>query len=116
MKTRISLIRSKEGLSQDAFGKRIGVTGAAISRIESGDREPSEPVVRAICHEFNVSYDWLTEGVGPMYVPQSDSDIELITRAMEGKNENKKQLIRIMADMPDELLDKMMEYLESKFK
>ena len=116
MKTRISLIRSKEGLSQEAFGKRIGVTGAAISRIESGDREPSEPVVRAICREFGVSYDWLTEGIGPMYVPQSDNDIELITRAMEGKNENKKQLIRIMADMPDELLDKMMEYLESKLK
>jgi len=51
-----------------------------------------------------------------MYVPQSDNDIELITRAMEGKNENKKQLIRIMAEMPDELLDKMMEYLESRLK
>ena len=116
MKTRISLVRSKEGLSQEAFGKRLGITGAAISRIESGAREPSEPVIRAICREFGVSYDWLTEGLDPMYPPQSDSDIELITRAMEGQNENKKKLIRIMADMPDELLNKMVEYLESKLK
>lgn len=63
-----------------------------------------------------MSYDWLVNGVEPMYPPQSDSDIELITRAMEGQNEDKKKLIRIMADMPDELLDKMMEYLENKFR
>lgn len=42
-----------------------------------------------------------------MHPTQQLSDIALITRAMEGKNEHKKELIRILADMPDELLDQM---------
>lgn len=116
MNERIREVRIQLGLSQADFGKRIGITRSSVSKLESNENNPSEQTIKLICREFNVSYDWLTKGVGPMYVPQSDSDIELITRAMEGKNENKKQLIRIMADMPDELLDKMMEYLESKFK
>jgi len=116
LQDRIKALRKSLALNQVDFGARLGVTGGAVSMIENGQRDPSEPVIRAICREFGVSYDWLTQGIDPMYPPQSDSDIELITRAMEGKNENKKKLIRIMADMPDELLNRMIEYLESKVK
>ena len=48
-------------LSQDAFGKRLGVTGAAISRMEAGGRAV---MVLAICREFNVSEEWLRSGTG----------------------------------------------------
>jgi len=113
---RIKLARKKAGLTQAALADQIGVKQNSIALIESGARNTSEPVLRAICRVLNLNYDWLTEGLDPMYPPQSDSDIELITRAMEGKNENKKKLIRIMADMPDELLNRMIEYLESKVK
>lgn len=113
---RILMIRSAAHLNQRDFAASIGISGGSVSMLETGTNNPSEQTIKLICREFGVSYDWLTEGIGPMYVPQSDSDIELITRAMEGKNENKKQLIRIMAEMPDELLDKMMEYLESRLK
>lgn len=111
---RVRQIRADMGLTQSAFSEKIGLKQNSIALIESGARNTTEPVLRAICREFNVSYIWLTEGIEPMRPPQSDSDIELITRAMEGENENKKKLIRIMADMPDELLDKMLEYLEGK--
>ena len=113
---RIKLVRRNANLTQTQFAERLGVKQNTIAQLEIGRREPSEQLILSMCREYGISYDWLTEGIEPMYPPQSDSDIELITRAMEGKNENKKQLIRIMADMPDELLDKMMEYLESKLK
>ena len=47
---------------------------------------------------------------------EDDAGVDLVTRAMMGQSENKKRLLRIIADMPDELLDKMLEYLESKKK
>ena len=48
-----------------------------------------------------------------MHPTQELSDIALITRAMEGQNEHKKELIRMRANMPDELLDKFVEYLKT---
>lgn len=51
-------------LSQDAFGKRLGVTGAAISRMEAGGRAVTDQMVLAICREFNVSEEWLRSGTG----------------------------------------------------
>ena len=58
-------------LSQEAFGKRIGVTGAAISRIESGDRSVTDQIIKSICHEFDVSEHWLRTGEGEMNVPRT---------------------------------------------
>lgn len=54
-------------LSQDAFGKRLGVTGAAISRMEAGGRAVTEQMVLAICREFNVNEEWLRSGNGEMF-------------------------------------------------
>ena len=114
--SRIRLLREALGLSQEEFGLKLGLKKSTISLNESGRNAVKESTILAACREFGVSYDWLTEGIGPMYVPQSDSDIELITRAMEGKNENKKQLIRILSAMPDELLDEMISFLKKEIK
>ena len=63
-----------------------------------------------------MSYDWLMTGEGDMYVPLSDDDIEYANIIMEGCSENKKRLMRLIAQMPDDLLDRMMEYLEGRQK
>ena len=63
-----------------------------------------------------MSYDWLLTGGGDMYVPLSDDDIEYANIIMEGCSENKKRLMRLIAQMPDDLLDRMMEYLEGRQK
>lgn len=113
MKEQIKIVRKTNGLNQEEFGKRLGISGAAVSRIESGERSASEPVIRAICSQFGINRHWLETGEGEMIDPQIDSDIELLTRAMEGQSEAKKNLLRIVAGMPEELLDKIIEYLNS---
>ena len=55
-------------------------------------------------------------GEGDMYAPLSDDDIEYANIIMEGCSENKKRLMRLIAQMPDDLLDRMMEYLEGRQK
>lgn len=73
MNERIKAVRLAQmpKLSQEAFGDRIGVTGAAISRIESGDRNVTDQVIIAICREFGVSEEWLRTGEGEMFVQRS---------------------------------------------
>lgn len=55
-------------------------------------------------------------GEGDMYVSLSDDDIEYANIIMEGCSDNKKRLMRLIAQMPDDLLDRMMEYLEGRQK
>lgn len=73
MKDRIKSLRKALGLSQRDFGARLGVTDSAISIIESGRRNITEQMEKAICREFNVNYDWLKDGEGEMFdaVPET---------------------------------------------
>ena len=69
MNNRIKLVRksSQVKMSQEAFGARLGITGTGISKIESGDRNPSEQIILSICREFNVDERWLRTGEGEMF-------------------------------------------------
>lgn len=67
MKDRIRQVREEAGLSQRAFGQRIGVSGPSIARLESGENNPSEQSVRAICSEFGIRREWLENGSLPQY-------------------------------------------------
>ena len=73
-------------LSQEAFGARIGVTGATISRLESGDRAVTDQNILSICREFNVNEAWLRTGEGEMFQPKSRNDelLDYARRLAEG--------------------------------
>ncbi|WP_367280736.1 helix-turn-helix domain-containing protein, partial [uncultured Helicobacter sp.] len=49
MYERIKFLRKTLGLSQDAFGEKIGITKASISRIEKNERNPSDQTIKSIC-------------------------------------------------------------------
>lgn len=67
MNERIKILRKTIGISQLDFGKKIGISDTAVSKLEKGDRNPSEQTIKSICREFNVNYAWLTEGIGDMF-------------------------------------------------
>ena len=99
MNDRIKEIRKSMNLSQDAFGKRLGITGASVSRLESGDREPSDQTVISICREFGIRRQWLEEGVGPMRQPETEDD-EVVDAVLAGEDEFVKAVIRGIAKTP----------------
>lgn len=68
MNTRIKEVRKNFHLSQREFGKRLGVTDVAISRIEKGERNLTEQMLLAISREFGVSEQWLRTGEGEMII------------------------------------------------
>ena len=81
MNDRIKAVRLAQNpkMSQDAFGAKIGITGAAVSRIESGDRNVTDQVIVAICREFGVSEEWLRTGQGEMFIQISpDEELDYI--------------------------------------
>lgn len=115
LNNRIKQARLELGISQRAFADSIGISAPALSKIESNDNNPSEQTMRMICNQYSINRDWLETGEGPML--QEPDAYDAVMRVMMGDNEQKKELIRIIAEMPDELLGKLldfMEYLDSK--
>ena len=55
------------GLSQPAFGERIGLKKSAISKLETGAYHLTEQSLLSICREFNVNMEWLRTGEGEMF-------------------------------------------------
>lgn len=67
MNTRIKELRTALHLTLEGFGDRIGVTRAAVSKWENGDRSIADSMVVSICREFGVSEQWLRTGEGEMF-------------------------------------------------
>lgn len=74
MNERIMLLRKELNLTLEKFGQRIGVTRAAISNIETGNRKVTEQMFKSICREFNVREDWLRNGNGEMFKNLSEDE------------------------------------------
>lgn len=71
MNERIKKIRIELGLSQEEFGRRLGVTRGAVTNIELNKVEPKPLFIDLICREFNVDENWLRTGEGEMFRQQS---------------------------------------------
>ena len=67
MNERIRLVREKAGLSQTAFGQRLGLSRDVINNLERGRVDIKEHIVKLICSEYNVQETWLRTGEGEMY-------------------------------------------------
>lgn len=88
MNKRIYEVRQSVSLSMRAFGERIGISGPSVARIESGENNPSEQTIRAICSEFSINRDWLVDGIGEMQVqkpllPEIIHNLRKYPRALE---------------------------------
>lgn len=108
---RIKYLR-KEFLNktQKEFGDKIGLKPNSISDIESGKNNPTGQTIKAICREFNVNHDWITNGIGPI-VEESDADsMARIDDIMTGENEFAKSLFRQFSRL-DEAEWKVLEKL-----
>ena len=68
MKERIKALRKALQLNQTAFGEKIGIKQGTVAGYENGSRQPIDAVISAICREWNVSEEWLRDGVGEMFV------------------------------------------------
>lgn len=114
MNDRIKLLRETLGMSQEAFGGKIGITRAAISNIEKGTRNMSEQTIKSICREFNVNYAWLMEGVGDMFSDLPETLIDEVAEEYE-LDDLDKLLVKRYMQLPPEKRKVIKEYLESVF-
>lgn len=121
MNQRIKQIRQhpKINLSQDAFGKKIGVTAAAISRLESGERNITDKIIISICRDFGVDEHWLRTGEGEMFVHKSmDEQISaFIGDALKDESDSfKRRFIAMLASLDESDWDVLLKMAQRMTK
>lgn len=99
MNTRIKKVRSDLKLSMQKFGARVGISATAVMRLETGENNPSEQTIRAICSEFNVNRTWLETGEGETY--KQSALIPELMRVVQASPNLQEILERVFSEMSD---------------
>lgn len=87
-------------MSQTAFGECLGVSRDVIKNIELNALarpEQKMSLYKLICKEFNVSEDWLLNGIGDMFDSNEAEYSTLIDQVMTGENEFAKNIFKTFA-------------------
>lgn len=116
MNERLKQLRTVLGLSQEAFGETVGVTKAAISRIESGINSLSDRMILSIVTQHNVNERWLRTGEGDMFIELSkDEQIEdFIGNLLSSEDDSfKRRLISGLAALDENGWNVLEKFLDS---
>lgn len=103
-------------LSQEEFGKTLGVNRDVINNIERNRLkrpEQKDPVYKLICEKFNVSEDWLKDGVEPMYLLLEDEEAIYVSELLEDTDNPLYNLIKAVMKTYSELGEKEKVVLKS---
>lgn len=105
MKNRIRELRKALGLTQSAFGSRLGVKGNTIANYESNLRVPSDAIIFSICREFDVNEEWLRTGSGDMFITKTRSQeiVDFMSELMNDPDDSfKRRFIESIAQLSEE--------------
>lgn len=112
---RVKEIRKTLDLTMEKFGEKLGVGKTAISNIESGNRNLTEQMSKAICREYNVNYDYLMYGEGEMFddLPQTIVDELCVQYDL---NDFDKALVEMYVSLPAGSRERIKEYMKQLIK
>lgn len=71
---RMKAVRKALHMTQEEFGKRLGITYAAVSMTERELNGVSGQNIQAMVREFHVNEEWLKTGEGEMFSPVLSRD------------------------------------------
>ena len=127
MEERLRSLRRALDLTQQEFADKIGVKRGAIANYEIGRNIPVDSVISLICCKFNVSEDWLRNGIGEMFLPDAETELDklvmkyhlspgiraFISKLISLPSESQEILISFMKDVVDSISDSEGDFPES---
>ncbi len=111
---RIKEIRKDLNLTLEKLGEKLGVTKVAISNIEKGNRNLTDQMIKAICREYNVNYDYLMYGTGEKFSDLPETILEELCTQYD-LDELDKQIIDIYISLPKQLRDSVKDHIKKAY-
>ena len=96
----------KKKCSQADVGEMFKIGRDAVANIENGRVEPTELLMRSICNKFDISYEWLAEGIEPMQVPRSEEEetAAMVAAVLDGPPDFQRAVVKMICTRtPEEL-------------
>ena len=111
---RVREIRKALGLTLEKFGDKLGVKKNTLSALERGVNGLTDQMAKAICREYNVSYDYLMHGDGEMFdsLPQTILDELCLQYDLDDLD---RQIIDLYVSFPKELRGEIKKRIREKF-
>ncbi len=99
---KIVKLRKEQGLSQEAFAEKMGVSRQSVSKWESGVSVPDTEKILAMSELFGVSTDYLLKDIEEEVIPESTEIINepfVEEREVEYKVKKKNPLLKIISTL-----------------
>lgn len=117
---RVKELRKSLNYTLDKFGGKLGVQKSAISKIEKGDNNLTDQMLKAICREFDINEEWLRTGEGEMYIEVDKENQLMIWAASVLKDESdsfRRRFVKALSELGEEeweLIEKFALKLHNK--
>lgn len=102
---RVKELRKSMNLTLEKFGNSLGVGKSAIFKIESGENNLTDQMIKLMVKEFGVNENWLRTGDGEMFpeYTRADAIAKLADDIMtEVPDSFKSRLVTALAQMTDD--------------
>lgn len=111
MNARIKEARKARGYSQKMLADKIGISDAALSKIESGINNPAKTTLILIANELRVSLKWLETGEGAMELETQTQMLDRVARRYS-KSRTFRALLDVFMQLDEEGQDSVETYIE----
>ena len=108
---RILKFIESRGMKKVEFAKEVGIDQSYITKIASGDRQPSERLIEDICRKFRIRKEWLLDGEEPIYKETVKDVLD-----DESLTDLDKSIIRGYVNLKPELRAAIREWIEEIIK
>ena len=117
MNERIRMVREAAGLSQTAFGARLGVSRDVVNNLERGRVDIKDHFVKLICAEFQVDENWLRTGEGgegPIYNESEAFSLDRWAKE-HGATELELEIIKVYFELDPAIRRAVMDHFRAHF-
>ena len=117
MNERIKELRIALRLTQEDFGKVIGVQRAAVNKWEKGINGVADSMILSICREFGVNEHWLRTGEGRMLSNEREAVLDRLAEKYDLNADDRDVLaayLRLTPEQRDGIKAYMTNLLEIK--
>lgn len=110
MNERLKKIRLMNTMSQEEFGKKIGIESRAhISALENGNRNITDRIINDVCREFYINPEWLRYGTGDMNIKPNDKLSMYVSEITDSDDDFIKDLIEVYMELDQTSKDALKE-------
>ena len=99
---RIKELRNIKKLNQLDFADKIGIKQSPLSQMESGKILPSIETLSKIIRVFNISYSWLIDGEGDMFLEETKSEKKFLKKNEEINEEENEEKPKVKKSSSNE--------------